>query len=120
MKGELALGAGLGLVVLAALGVAGFFFYRNRARFDPTNEKNLANQGAGAVVAALTGGAAAGGEDTVGGLAARVREWWSGDDEKIAAMLKVEPKSSTQPTRGELGLAPDVGAYPSEFFMGAP
>lgn len=39
----------------------------------------------------VTGGADAGGEDTLGGVAARIREWWSGDAAKIEAMKRVDP-----------------------------
>jgi len=92
LPASVGIGAGVALVAVLAVGGALFLLYRNRERFDPTSDKNLAYSGAGAVVAALTGGAAAGGEDSLGGLAARVREWWSGDDAAIAALLQGSPQ----------------------------
>lgn len=83
-KTVLLLGAGAALVVGALL-------FRNRELFNPLNASNLASQGASAVVADLTGGAAAGGEDSVGGLFARAREYLSGDDARIEAMKRGSP-----------------------------
>ena len=79
-----AIGAGAALVALVV-------FWRNRALIDPRSDKNLAYQAAGSIVSTVTGGAAAGGEDNVGGVAARIREWWSGDDARIRDMLKGAP-----------------------------
>jgi hypothetical protein len=85
----------LAVAALAAVGVGGYFLWKNREWFNVSSDKNLASQGASAFVEAVTGGAAAGGESSVGGLAARFREWVSGDDDKIRDMLKGStPKTS--------------------------
>lgn len=76
----------LALAALAALGVVGVVLWNNREWFTITSDKNLASRGASAFVAGVTGGAAAGGEDSVGGVAARFREWVSGDGAAIEAM----------------------------------
>lgn len=87
-------GAGGVLAVGALIGLAfiGFELWSNRKAianaFNPTSDSNLANQGASALVQQVSGGAAAGGEDSVGGALARFREWISGDDAKIRAMLR--------------------------------
>jgi len=78
------LGAGAAAVALVAL-------YRYRDNFNPASQNNLATKAADAVVHTITGGAAAGGEDSLGGLASRFREWVSGDDAKIRAMLDGAP-----------------------------
>ena len=107
-SGVLAAGA---VVVVAVLGVLA---WRNRELFNPASDRNVVNQAASGAVAAITGGAAAGGEDSVGGLAARVREWWSGDDAAIEAMKRGAPP--VQPD----GSIASVADYESGFFMGAP
>ena len=85
-------GVGVGLVALLAVAYFGRKALAKAAEaVDITSDKNLASQGAGAVVQAITGGADQGGEDSVGGVFARLREWVSGDDAKIRDMLKVEP-----------------------------
>jgi hypothetical protein len=73
----------LGFAVSA--GVIAWAWFGGRAIGDKINE------GANSLVKGLTGGAAAGGEDTLGGVAARVREWLSGDDARIREMLKGAP-----------------------------
>lgn len=106
------------LAGVALLGVAGaaFFIWTKRgelnAAFNPTKSTNLASQAAGTVVEAATGGA----ETSVGGLAARVREYVSGDDARIREMLK-GGAASTQPD----WRTPDFNPYQnSEFWIGAP
>jgi hypothetical protein len=90
------IGVGIGVAAVAAIALAGvgFWLYKNREWFNPASQKNLANQGASAIVSSLTGGAAAGGEDSLGGVFARFREWASGDDAKIEAMKAGAPASS--------------------------
>ena len=77
-------GAGAAAVALIAL-------YRYRDNFNPASQNNLATKAADAVVQTITGGAASGGEDSLGGLASRFREWLSGDDAKIRDMLAGAP-----------------------------
>lgn len=77
----LALGAGVAAIVLLVL-------WRNRELFNPASDKNIAAQAASAGVIALTGGADSGGEDTLGGVFARIREWLSGDAARIEAMTR--------------------------------
>lgn len=81
----------LALAGLIAAAIAFFFLWKNKGAIvsavDPTSDKNLAYQGASRVIDAATGGA----ETTVGGLAARVREWVSGDSAKIEAMKSGTP-----------------------------
>lgn len=81
-------GLGIGAAVVAVVGVAA---YVNRERFDITSDRNAAYSGASGIVKAITGGAAAGGEDNVGGLFAAIREWISGDDAAIEAMKQGAP-----------------------------
>lgn len=83
-----------GVVAVAAVlgvGVLALWLVKNRQLFNPADERNLANQAASSVVKAVTGGAAEGGEDSVGGVFARFREWASGDDARIRDMLKGSP-----------------------------
>lgn len=87
----------LALAALAAVGVVGFVLWRHPEWLNPLSDKNLAYRGAGALVAGVTGGAAAGGEDSVGGVAARVREWLTGDDAAIQAMKRGAVKSAIAP-----------------------
>lgn len=86
----------LAVAALAAVGVGGYLFWKNREGFNPASANNYATQGASAIVAGITGGAAAGGEDSVGGVAARFAEWVNGTDAKIEAM-----KRGTDPVRGD-------------------
>jgi hypothetical protein len=90
------IGFGVGVAAVAAIALAGvgFWLYKNREWFNPASQNNLANQGASAAITALTGGAAAGGEDSLGGLFARAREWLSGDDAAIEAMKAGAPARS--------------------------
>lgn len=92
----IAIGAGVALVA----GVGLYFLVKKAGAaavdaakavgtaINPVDENNLANQGVAAVVQSISGGADSGGEDSLGGVAARLREWWSGDDDKIKAMLQ--------------------------------
>lgn len=78
------------LAVLAGAGVAlvvGVVLYRYREKFNPVSRDNLAYQGAGRVVSVLTDNR----EESVGGVLASVREWWSGDDAAIEAMKAGAP-----------------------------
>jgi hypothetical protein len=79
---------GVALVLVA--GVA-FWLYRNREWFNPASQSNLANQATSSAVQALTGGAAAGGEDSLGGLWAR---WFADRDDEIEAMKRGAPAPS--------------------------
>jgi hypothetical protein len=101
-KTALLAGAGAAAVLL-------FVLYRKRELFNPADQRNVANVAAGAVVRELTGGADAGGEDSLGGVAARVREWLSGTDAKIEAMK-----------RGTSERPRDAAAGHSEVFQGIP
>lgn len=65
-------------------------------KVNPASTGNLAYGGINTVARTATGGAASGGEDTVGGVLARFREWVSGDDAAIAAMKRGgDPYSAT-------------------------
>jgi hypothetical protein len=87
----------LGLFVVGAVALIATYFASRSVG-------GLVNEGINSVVKDLTGGAAAGGEDTLGGLAARFREWISGDDAKIRAMLEGAPPApgALQPTFSSL------------------
>lgn len=81
----------VGFGAVLALGVAGFIFWKKygdkiTTAINPADPNNLANTAASSVVQTVTGGAAMGGEDSVGGVFARAREWLSGDDAKIKAL----------------------------------
>lgn len=89
--GTLGLGVGLGAVALAVLAGGAWWLYANRDKLNPASQNNVANQLSNAGVQALTGGAAAGGEDSLGGVAARFVEWLSGTDAKIEAMKRGAP-----------------------------
>lgn len=97
MKLELGtVGFGIGaalVVVLAGVLLARRFVPAAAAAVDPSNPENIFNQGANSVVGTVTGGAAAGGEDSLGGVFARFREWISGDDAKIRAMKAGAPST---------------------------
>lgn len=67
------------------------------------------NSGANSAVKTLTGGAASGGEDSLGGVAARVREWVSGDTAKINAM---KAGSNPSPFVGNVGIPSDLEGDP--------
>lgn len=106
-SGVLATGA------IVAAGLVGLYLYRNRESFNPASDQNIAHQSVSAGVAAITGGAAAGGEDTLGGVFARAREWISGDDAAIEAMKAGSPVKPD-------GSLVSVYEYESDFFYGAP
>ena len=90
--GTVGFGIGAALVVIVAgVLLARRFVPAVAAAVDPTNPENVFNEGAGAVIVNVTGGAAAGGEDSIGGIAARLREWWSGDAARIEAMKAGAP-----------------------------
>lgn len=93
MRSELAIGAG----AVLAIGLIGYVLYKKAGvgAFNPGSQNNLANRGVNSIVAAVTGGAAAGGEDSLGGVFAKAREWWSGDEAKIQEMLKGSPVGSS-------------------------
>jgi len=88
---------GVGVAAVAAIGL--YFVGRKLASgakdaaaavgtaVNPLDPDNLASRATGALVEHVTGGAENGGESSVGGLFARAREWISGDDAKIKAML---------------------------------
>lgn len=84
---------GFALVALAA-----WLVYAKRkeigAAVNPFDQQNIANRGTEALVQSVTGGAASGGEDSLGGIAARFREWVTGTDAAIEAMKR----GSTPPT----------------------
>lgn len=86
-----------GIAALAIVAGLAWLLYVNRQKFNPLNPDNLANQGASAVVGSITGGAAAGGEDTVGGVFARLREAITGDDAAIEAMKSGAPARAVKP-----------------------
>lgn len=97
--GTVGFGIGAALVVIVAgVLLARRFVPAAAAAVNPLSHENIFNEGAGAVVRELSGGAAAGGEDSIGGALARFREWISGDDARIREMLKGAPPaaSSTQ------------------------
>ena len=77
-------------MIAAAIGF--FYFWSKRdsiaAALNPASNRNIVSLAAGNVVETVSGGAAAGGEDTVGGVLARFREWISGDAERIEAMKR--------------------------------
>lgn len=52
---SIGLGLGLGAVALVGLGVAAYFLYKNREKFDPTSDKNLAYGTVNTVGEVLTG-----------------------------------------------------------------
>ena len=100
--------AALGAGVVLALGLVGYVLVKKYGdKFNPANENNLANQAVSGVVKSVTGGAEAGGEDSLGGVFARIREYVSGDDARIRDMLK-----GSAP-------APAVGANGGELLGGA-
>jgi hypothetical protein len=82
-----------GTAILALVALVGGAFVLVRygpsllKALNPANPDNVVNAGASSLVQTISGGAAAGGEDTVGGVLARAREFLSGDDAKIQAML---------------------------------
>ncbi len=99
MKLELPASVGMGIGVALVVVIAGVLLARRfapqlAAAVNPLDAGNVFNQGAGAVVAQVSGGAAAGGEDSVGGVFARFREWVSGDDARIREMLKGAPPAT--------------------------
>lgn len=97
------IGAGAAAVVLALL-------YKNRGLFDPSSPSNLAYAASSGVVFDVTGGASSGGEDTLGGLAARFREWVSGDDFAIREMLRGAPPRDQSASIGNVtGEEPGYG-----------
>lgn len=98
-RGVLALGA------VAAVGLLAAWLIKNRQLFDPANPGNLAYQGTSSIVTTLSGGAAAGGEDTLGGAFARLREWLSGDEQRIQAMLQGTRLSAPDPVQERLTAA---------------
>lgn len=84
---------GIGILLgVAIVGVLGWQLYSHRQEIgralNPGASGNLADRAASSIVSSATGGAAAGGEDSIGGLFARAREWLSGDDAKIEAMKR--------------------------------
>lgn len=96
----------LALVGIVGAGVLAFWLYSKyrSGLLDPASPDNVAYQGAGSIVASVTGGA----ETTVGGVFARAREWFSGDDARIRDMLK-----GNTPTQGRVTtLAPDALYFP--------
>lgn len=107
-SGVLAVGAVVGIGALA------LYLYRNQEKFNPASDRNIAHQSVSAGVAALTGGAAAGGEDSLGGVFARVREWASGDSAAIEAMRAGSPVLPD----GSLLTVADYERQ--DFFYGAP
>jgi hypothetical protein len=78
----------LALAALAAVGVLGLLMWRNPQWLNPASDKNLAYQAASDVASTI-----AGREETFGGL---LRSWFSDDDEKITAMLKGSPSTSSR------------------------
>ena len=76
-------GLGVGAAVALALYIAG--------RYALPKVGAAVNDGVNSIVQDVTGGAAAGGEDTLGGVFARFREWISGDDAAIRELLKGAP-----------------------------
>ena len=107
LPASIGLGLGLGAVALVAVAGLAFALYRNRELFNPASDKNLAHQATSSAIVALTGGAAAGGEDSLGGVFAR---WFGDRDDEIEAM-----KRGTPP-------APDLGLgdpNPTPFQFGA-
>jgi len=86
---------GSGVLALFAVfaALAGFLYFWSKrgdiaSALNPASNRNLVSVAAGNVVETVTGGVAAGGEDTVGGAIARFREWISGDTAKIEAMKR--------------------------------
>lgn len=117
MKLSLGFGGILGLVAVLFVGIAAWLFYSNRKKIlssiDPSSQDNLANKGVNSIVQSVTGGATAGGEDSLGGIAARVREYLSGDDAKIKALLQGSNAPTNLPPTTP---TPDAGAEaPSPF-----
>lgn len=103
---------GSAILALVALAGLGFVWMRYgdkiKTALNPASDRNVVNLGASSLVIAATGGAAAGGEDSVGGVAARAREWLSGDDAKIRSMLAGPAVDRVKPT---VAPAPNEDAY---------
>lgn len=55
LPASVGLGAGVALVAVIAGGALAFALYKNRERFNPTSEKNLAYTGVNSIGEALTG-----------------------------------------------------------------
>ena len=107
----------LAVVALAGAGLLVALLWKYRERFNPASDKNLAYQGAGAVVAAATGGK----ETTVGGLLASAREWLSGDEAKIEAMKRGAPPIVKSPAKSVLApVANDLDAELRAGYNGVP
>ena len=64
LPGSVGVGVGLGAIALAGVGLVAYLLYKNREKFNPTSDKNLAYQAANAVVQTLTGDA----NQTTGGF----------------------------------------------------
>jgi hypothetical protein len=75
------------------IGAVLLFVYRDKlaVAFDVNNPNNIASSAGNAVARAITGGTENGGEDSLGGVAARVREWLSGDDARIKELTEGAP-----------------------------
>ena len=90
----LAVGVGLGVVLIGAafLGARRVLKDGVPNAVNPLSNQNAVYRAAGSVVRVLTDGA----EETVGGVAARVREALGGDDARIRAMLKGSPTTQEE------------------------
>jgi len=106
LPASIGFGVGVGVVAFGGVALLAWWLYSQRYKFDPRSDKNLANQAVSSAVAELTGGAASGGEDSLGGVFARIREWVSGDDAAIEAM------KAGAPARSPLG---DVDPAPTAY-----
>lgn len=80
----------IGLIAVGAVALAVTYFAGRGVG-------GVINEGVNSLIKDLTGGAAAGGEDTLGGVLARFREWISGDDAAIREMLEGAPPKPGEP-----------------------
>lgn len=55
LPGSIGVGLGLGTVALVGVGVVAYLLYKNRDRFNPTSDKNLAYGAVNSAGQALTG-----------------------------------------------------------------
>src|SRR4051812_16119313 len=98
-------GAGLGAIALVGVGVVAYLLYKNREKFDPTSDKNLAYQGANKIVQAITGDK----NQTVGGagfdLVDSVKQFFGAkpagladdNEELVNGRIVTRPKPASSP-----------------------
>lgn len=107
-----------GLLILTAAGGA-YWLYRHRDLFNPASQNNLANRGANVLVQAATGGAAAGGEDSLGGIAARVKEFFTGENASITAPVTQSDIDAYRRAKAiGSGIVSDTVEDPNKYYVG--